>query len=152
MKNNNKAGFTLIELMIVVAILGILTSIAMPAYKDYIARSQAVESVVLLDNAQKAAEDIATLTGVFPSTSNTMTLASAVLNGANTNGSYGNITTITTSGEDGGTIVYTFGSDGEAVNARLKTQTITYTRTTSSGKWTCTPSSGIPIKLIPRGC
>ena len=44
---NNK-GFTLIELMIVVAIIGILAAIAIPAYQDYIARSQVSEGVQLL--------------------------------------------------------------------------------------------------------
>ncbi|MHA3082700.1 pilin [Acinetobacter sp. ANC 5383] len=52
---NAQKGFTLIELMIVVAIIGILAAIAIPAYQDYIARSQASEGVSLVDGLKTAA-------------------------------------------------------------------------------------------------
>lgn len=46
---NAQKGFTLIELMIVIAIIGILAAIALPAYQDYIAKSQAAEAFTLAD-------------------------------------------------------------------------------------------------------
>jgi type IV pilus assembly protein PilA len=59
-------GFTLIELMIVVAIIGILAAIAIPAYQDYTIRAQVTEGINLADAVKVAVADYYTQNGIFP--------------------------------------------------------------------------------------
>src|SRR3954454_10923123 len=59
-------GFTLIELMIVVAIIGILAAIAIPAYQNYVIRSQITESLSMADGFKTAIGDYFAQYGVFP--------------------------------------------------------------------------------------
>jgi type IV pilus assembly protein PilA len=66
-------GFTLIELMIVVAIIGILAAVAIPAYQDYTARAQVTEAVELLSGGKTSMAEFYADKGVWPlSTSSVM--------------------------------------------------------------------------------
>lgn len=73
-------GFTLIELMIVVAIVGILAAVAIPAYQDYTIRAQVTEAMSLSSAAKAAVAETFANTGAFP-TSNAAAGLSATISG-----------------------------------------------------------------------
>jgi type IV pilus assembly protein PilA len=105
-------GFTLIELMIVVAIIGILAAIAIPAYSDYTKKAQASECFSLADGLKTSMgewyHDSGTMTGWAPPTSSTLagkycsvagadgTVTASISAGANTGGA--TVTLVTTDG------------------------------------------------------
>ena len=77
MKNVQK-GFTLIELMIVVAIIGILAAVALPAYQDYTARSKVTEVMLQLDNCKTGVSEFIQSNSVFPANADAAGCSSTV--------------------------------------------------------------------------
>src|SRR6201986_4166113 len=96
-------GFTLIELMIVIAIIGILAAIAIPAYQNYTIRSQVTEGLTLADGWKTAIAEYYANTGCWPLQTNLAGTCNSV-------GKYESSVTVTT----GGVIAITYGGQANA--------------------------------------
>jgi type IV pilus assembly protein PilA len=135
-------GFTLIELMIVVAIIGILAAVAIPAYQDYIARSQVSEAVSLTAGGKTPLAEFYADKGVWPST------ADIVM--GNLGGKY--VSNITLGGNTGttGTIQVVASMKDSGVNSNITASTLILT--SNDGKsWSCT-SGTVSSKYRPAAC
>jgi type IV pilus assembly protein PilA len=91
-------GFTLIELMIVVAIIGILAAIAIPAYQNYTIRAQVTEGLSLADGWKTSIAEFYAQNGTFPSSNSATGSATAIVAVANTTGKYVSSISVVTGG------------------------------------------------------
>lgn len=139
--NSNDGGFTLIELMIVVAIIGILAAIAIPEYMNYTARTQVSEASSLVDGVKTAVESYITANGSFPTDLSGL--------GARTSGKYvATLAAASTDTSGAGTITVTFRSAGVASGIHGKT--VLWKRD-DNGVWSCSPGT-IDKKYLPYHC
>lgn len=141
MKKQMQQGFTLIELMIVVAIIGILAAIAIPAYQDYITRSKVTELATAASACKTSVSEYAQTLNKLPGTleeagcvNNPTQYVASLAVGAN------GVITATATTAVGGT-------------AAGKTFVLTpdFSATSGTVEWECT-SSTIPNKYLPANC
>jgi type IV pilus assembly protein PilA len=140
-------GFTLIELMIVVAIIGILAAIAIPAYQDYTIRAQVSEGLNLSAGAKAAVTEFFQDQGVFP----TSNLEAGIEAPAAIIGKYVNSVTVT----DPGIITVTYSSAGAfSANAAIDGASLTMTPVNNTGSvgWTCAAGATLVPKWLPAAC
>jgi type IV pilus assembly protein PilA len=139
-------GFTLIELMIVVAIIGILAAIAIPAYQDYTIRAQVSEGLSLSSAAKVAVTEYWQDRGTFPADNATAGLSATI------EGKYVDSINVASNVI---TVVYS-STDPQVANDAIDTAALTLTATTSGGSviWDCagtTILSGEP-QWLPSSC
>jgi type IV pilus assembly protein PilA len=130
-------GFTLIELMIVVAIIGILAAIALPAYQDYTIRSKVSELILAASSARTA------VTEKFQADSDSSNMGNGT-----TVVAFGKITGATV--DTTGTITLTGGSDSTSVGTVVTVTLLPAVNTTAGTlTWTC---RGTPPRYMPGSC
>lgn len=138
-----QSGFTLIELMIVVAILAILMAIAIPAYQDYTIRAQVSEGMNLAGGARTAVAEYWTDRGTWPADNDAAGLATHT----DITGQY-----VTQVQVDDGEITVTFGNEANSAISG-DTLELSPSATTSGGSvaWSCDGGS-VDAKYRPARC
>ena len=155
MMKTMQKGFTLIELMIVVAIIGILAAVAIPAYQDYIARSQSSEGVSMSAALKTPLAEFVSDRGAWPTNITNVSI--------NNKGAYVSFVTLTNivnptgaSPPDGAIRVQvTYKSTG--VNGGIKGKTMIISTANSGATWDCNGKTGGPAgtidgKYLPGAC
>jgi type IV pilus assembly protein PilA len=135
-------GFTLIELMIVVAILGIVTVMALPTYQGYLVRAQIAEGLNLSVPLQYAVAAYYKNKGVFPADN----AAAALPSPTSYSGTY-----VESISVNGAVISISYGNKA---NAEISGSTVTITAINNPGSmsWTCASGGIISNSLLPTSC
>lgn len=145
----SQKGFTLIELMIVVAIIGILAAIAIPAYQDYIARSQVSEAIGLANKFKGNINEVYSQTGLCPTLNGL-----GVNNATDVSGKYVESIDVITKDDAICAISLKMRSTGVSTGIQGKSiimAMVSYTADIGAVNWECS-STDIEQKYLPKAC
>ena len=145
----NQQGFTLIELMIVVAIIAILAAIAISQYQDYVIRSQVSEGSALADGIKTAMAEYFQNTGVFPDDNQAAGLAAD----ASIVGNYVTSVTVANNGTIGVIGAKFSNTPPQEANVNINNNDLLFSAVTHAGsiEWNCR-SDNLPQKWCASSC
>ena len=144
MKRSMQKGFTLIELMIVVAIIGILAAVALPAYQDYTVRAKVSEVILAASSAKTAVAEAAQVNSAMPSGTSVVDSQSSTY-----------VASVTYAQGASGTGIITVLTSTKDSKISGKTIDMTGTlQTNGQVLWACGPGATNPIeaKYLPSSC
>lgn len=142
MKKTNQKGFTLIELMIVIAIVGILAAVALPAYQDYTIRAKLAEPMAILSEAKTSMAEYFVAMGTLPSTTTAAGIRTTIG------------TDITSSlAMSSGNLTVTLTNDASLGDAAgLGIQLSLTSSTGGQLQYKCKAANSMPVKFLPANC
>jgi type IV pilus assembly protein PilA len=149
MKNASAKGFTLIELMIVIAIVGILAAVALPRYQEYTVRAKVAEMILAAQPGKLALAESVQTNSAMPATTALVLESVQTTYVSSLAYAYGSLNGTSATG-----VITVTGNTDANLNGRTLALTASYDTSNGQLTWVCTAGStnGIAAKFLPASC